>query len=294
MKPLILLVAAVVMVMSAGAASAQVCVILDQDSGDIVMWLIIDGEEEGIGHINFWDIAMMDFDEIPAVIEGGAEDEDILGAEGWHIEWPFSMDNTFSSDESYPVLETFSDALEVGGFGEKGCAPCGNCGVEGEAPPPPGGLRILHGLDYAGRAIDGETLVVGLFNDDDLELYMEQVGWCDDIACMDTDCGWTLVWDVPEGESEGEPEGELELELGNDLTDTLILGRLALELEQASEMMSVIGLAEEGNIETMYCLEIPWPLAAPTPSGAPVTSMLSLCLAAAACALGGAMTLRKK
>jgi hypothetical protein len=99
------------------------------------------------------------------------------------------------------------------------------------------------------------------------------------------------VWDV-EGEPEGEPEGEVLLELGNDITDGIIFGRLSVDL--TAPMMSIIGLSEEFNIDTMYCIEIPWPLAAPTSTGAPVAGMLGLGLVAAACALGGAMTLRKK
>jgi len=56
-------------------------------------------------------------------------------------------------------------------------------------------------------------------------------------------------------------------------------------------MMSVIGVDEDGNV---YCYEIPWALDPPEASGVPVAGMLGLGLVAAACALGGALTLRKK
>jgi len=128
-------------------------------------------------------------------------------------------------------------------------------------------LRILSGMDENGFVHVGEEIEVAFFFGDDTEGTIEEAGVWDGVGC-------------------GEGDGDYTNVDGN-----IVDGRIVIT--PTASMLSIEGI-DFSDGETLVCLTLEYPPPPPVTEGAPVAGMLGLGLAAAACALGGALTLRKK
>ncbi len=121
----------------------------------------------------------------------------------------------------------------------------------------------------------GETITIAAFEaGTDTQIDIEEAEWFEDISCSGTQ------HDAPDA-------------VTSYVDGQLVVGPLTGD--ELSVHASAYIMVDDEEVNTIdQCFDLAWPLAPPGISGTPVAGMLGLGLVVAACALGGAMALRKK